>query len=664
MSRMMLVRCMLILAILLAVSSMATPAMAEVDAREIYTAKSPLQFTVGPRGLWLYEDISLMWYAEDTRQPDSVIQMSGITCLASSERMDLLYYLTDAHNGTQLLHAITSDGTVFLDAVAMAEDERLSAIGMTGGVLYALREDGCVVTVNTPYSNTFALTISGWQNEGVTAFAVYDEQLLAYKAQTGELTLINLDAVPSVVATAMVPSLCDVQIGRSIYSSPTAFAFQETDAGHRLVLIHMNSGDVETVQTHLPADCAGLCRNRETLYTLGRSSTVLYGFSMRELIGEKEHPMLTIVNGRGEHAQMEMAIELFHQRYPDVEIVERGIDDPRVIATEMMAGGEGIDLLGIQDSYMVISAAMLLRSGALMPLEQFDELTALRENFRDIWGWVTTGGHWYAMPATPAMHFWRVNPILAETLRWELPQGRWSWADFMALAERVKAYNETAEKPIYLLQDESGILPYFFFEYQANHIDAYNGVADYASDTYLSLLRMWKYLNDNGLIYIAPDSFRPVMGNDVLLYSERMARVGMGMNTYILPPTETETSRYPVYAVGALTLNANTPHLEEAVHFLACYMSVEAAASRFYSNNGQWLKDVSLYEPVDPHEIILDENDALWNEMLVQGAPELYLYDIMRQQYNTLLPGLVNGTVTPEQFAQISQQLADMMLGE
>ena len=50
--------------------------------------------------------------------------------------------------------------------------------------------------------------------------------------------------------------------------------------------------------------------------------------------------------------------------------------------------------------------------------------------------------------------------------------------------------------------------------------------------------------------------------------------------------------------------------------------------------------------------------------MMTQGAPELSLLDISRQQWQTLLPGLLDGTVSPEQFAAISQQLADMALGE
>ena len=146
----------------------------------------------------------------------------------------------------------------------------------------------------------------------------------------------------------------------------------------------------------------------------------------------------------------------------------------------MMAGSPDIDRIGIQDSYMTISAAMLLRSGALLDFNQFEELTALKEYYRDIFGMVTISGHWYAAPVDGIdMHLWQVNPRLARELGWEIPEGRWTWDDFRALTERIKAYNETAEKPMYLLQDDSYALPYFLMEYQANHIDAYASAALY-----------------------------------------------------------------------------------------------------------------------------------------------------------------------------------------
>ena len=657
MSRMRLFRCTLLLTVLLIFCGLTPPAQAEVAARQVYTSTDTLLFAVGGNGVWLYGQNGLLWFGDGDREPQHILQRNDVIRLTSDALSSQGFYLTEGLDGTRSLHAVTAGGTVVLDAVPLGE--RVSDIVLSGG-LWALGESGSLCSVYTGDGSLTALDITGWDNSGVTTLAAYQNRLLAYKAQTGELALIDLNTY-TVIASVNVPALCDVQIGRLKDGAPTALALRETDAGRELVMIPINSGEVEVLDTDLPADCAGLLRNDQTLYTLGKAGTTLYALSLRELYGESDKPTLTLVNERSSADRLPVAIDLFHEKYPDVEVIQREIDDPRVIATEMMAGSPDIDLIGIQDSYMTVSAGMLLRSGALLDFDQFEELTALKEHYRDIFGMVTIGGHWYAAPSDLIdMHLWQVNPRLAGELGWEIPEGRWTWDDFKALAERVKAYNATAEKPMYLLQDDN-MLPYFLMEYQANHVDAYAGVADYTSEAYLDLLRMWKDLNDNRLIYDPPMTSNPTIGFNVLLYSQRTSRIATGSLPHILPPTETEDSLYPVYIAGALALNANSQHLEEAVYFLSCYMSVEATSNMLYCNGGMWLKDG---ERIESFEKVSDENDALWNYLLEHGAPELYLYDILRQQRNTLLPGLLYGTVTPEQFAQISQQLADMMLGE
>ena len=657
MSRMRLFRCTLLLIVLLAACCSTASALAAVEAQQVYSSNGPLLFAVGGDGVWLYRQNELLWFGDGDREPQDILHRNDVICLASDTLASQGFYLTRAADGTRSLHAVTSGGTVVLDAVPLGES--VSDIILSGG-LWALGESGSICSVYTGDGSMSVISTSGWDNSDVTTFAAYQNQLLAYKAQTGELVLIDT-ITDTVIASVSVPNLCNVQIGRLKDGAPTALALRETDAGHELVMIRMDSGEVEVLDTNLPADCNGLKRNDQTLYTLGNAGTTLFALSLRELYGESDKPTLTLVNERSSADRLPVAIDLFHEKYPDVEVIQREIDDPWVITTEMMAGSPDIDLIGIQDSYMPISAAMLLRSGALLDFDQFEELTALKEHYRDIFGMVTIGGHWYAAPVDLMdMHLWQVNPRLARELGWEPPEGRWTWDDFRALVERVKAYNATAEKPMYLLQEDN-VLPYFLMEYQANHVDAYAGVADYTSETYLDLLRLWKDLNDSGLIYDPPITSNPTIGFNVLLYSKRTSRIATGSLPHILPPTETEDSLYPVYIAGVLALNANSQHLEEAVYFLSCYMSVEATSNMLYCNGGMWLKDG---ERVESYEKVSDENDALWNYLLEHGAPELYLYDILRQQRNTLLPGLLDGTVTPEQFAQISQQLADMMLGE
>ena len=92
--------------------------------------------------------------------------------------------------------------------------------------------------------------------------------------------------------------------------------------------------------------------------------------------------------------------------------------------------------------------------------------------------------------------------------------------------------------------------------------------------------------------------------------------------------------------------------------------SPEALARQYYLNYGYWLTEGEPTLDWYPFEWVSDENMKLWNYVLENSIPELYLLDISRVQYNTLFPALLDGTISPERFAAVSQQLADMALGE
>ena len=387
-------------------------------------------------------------------------------------------------------------------------------------------------------------------------------------------------------------------------------------------------------------------------------------FTPRALASSTDGYDLTIVNRVGDEARFQKAVELFNKKYPTVRVVERQIDDPRVLATEIMAGGEGIDLIGLQDSFMTVSAAILLKNGALEDLNRHPELLSQRELWIDMFGFVTIDGHWYAVPEIAEVHLFQVNTDLAEMIGWQIPTGRWSQSELTELASRIKEWNDKSEKHIYLLQEDTFLMPYFFHEYQANHVDIYNNTAAYDTEEYIELLRTYQWLNDNGLFCKSYAMLNPKMRPDTLLLSVRFDGLpSLGEGTFILPPGKTGKEAYPVYGC-VLSVSANTPHMEEAVYFIYCYMSREALELQNSLSWGFWLKDGMHTQYAYSFEHISDENRMLWNFVLENSVPEVYLYDISREQYKTLFPALLEGKITPERFAAISQQLADMALGE
>lgn len=642
-------------------------AAAEIKCETVYTSGSPLLCAVGGQGVLFSRDGVLLLYPENAREAAEIARAGHIVSVAADNREDLFYYLTE-EDGVQALYTVTGSGASYGDAVPLPEGQRILQLDADGGRLYALNEAGVLYSV-FPYgsgADMMEIRADGWQNGGVSAFSVYDGLLAVYRPESETLSVLRLGDEIALLQSAHLPAAASVQAVQTADGQLYAFALAEADGGQALLRVSMADGRTETVDTNLPKDCAALRRDRTKLYALGKGGTALYALPLQSLTGASETPTLTFVNLLSTGQRFDRAAALFHEKYPDVELVRREMNDMETLVTEMMAGSADVDLLAVQESAMFVSSGMMLRAGALLDLNRFDSLTALKARYRDIWGWTTLDGKWFGVPESPYCPLWKVNTALAEAIGWEIPEGRWTWADFAALSERVMAYNQSAEKPIVLLKDDGGPLPYFLTEYQANHVDIPAGKADYNTDAYVGVLALWQDLCQSGLVDVP---IRPVYGREALLTASPNSGMPallsqMGSDRYILPPTETETSLYPVYDAGFLVLNANTRHLEEAVYFLACYLSPEAERTRVSEHTGKWLRDGSGYTDYSQWaKGTSPENEAAWYDALEHSAPAMYLLDISRQQYWTLLPGLLDGSVTPERFAEITQQLADMAFG-
>ena len=164
------------------------------------------------------------------------------------------------------------------------------------------------------------------------------------------------------------------------------------------------------------------------------------------------------------------AIELFNQRYPDVTVTTRVEEDPRVLATAVMAGTAGYDILCTQENNTMSCSPLMFKSGALVDLNQFDEITSLLPEYLDFFDALSLDGHLYGVPVEITPYLWEMNPELAEKLQVEIPSDGWTWDEFFQLADKVAEYNAQAEEPVYLLYD-SDFLPYILLEYNLNTID-------------------------------------------------------------------------------------------------------------------------------------------------------------------------------------------------
>ena len=626
---------------------------AQAEATLYWQSSEPFQYAAAETGLWLNRDDTILWYQDSFFEPKEVVRGEKIAHIAAFG--DALYYVTESGSG-QLLHSVYSDGTMDIADVPLQLPVRQIEASDSG--LIGLTEESTLYSVYERDGSMSALDIPGWENDHVTAFSVWNGAILVYKEDSGELSLMTIGR-QQLLFSVTVPRLTWVQIGA--YDENSGWAAALSDG--KILKIDLTNGNMEEIAVSLPSDAAGLRRNDTSILTLCHDFRELYSIPVSAFDGRTGGKTLTIVNSLCDDDRFESAVELLHRRYPDTEVVQRRIDDPRIIATELMAGGEGIDLVGLQDSFMPVSAAFLLRSGAIADLNQVEALADAREPYRDIFGMVTIGNKWYAVPETVDMHMWQVNPELARQLGWEIPDGRWTLAEFRSLAEKVATYNRTAEQPIYLLQDDTFLLPWLLYDYQVNHVDYTSMCAEYMTDEYAELLSFWKELNDQGLICKAVNIANPAMRPNTLLAAGRYGLPELAKAVCILPPQEKPDAPFPVYG-GVLALNAHSPNRAEAEYFLACYLSPEAVSHVYRWNFGQWLEDSSVYDAQDDIYGIDERTAALWDEMLTHGTPELFIYDIQREQNNTLLPALLSGEIDAREFAAVSQRLADIAFGE
>lgn len=619
-------------------------------------------------GLWTYEDGKLMYQKAGAKRPQVILENDSIVAMAAD--VDLpgtLYYVTWSEEGQRLL-SITNYGYSVTPGRDIDSSFNITDMVATGGSVYAVvnnKEIKNTVYSISAYSDQAEwdapLTIEGWTNKRVSKLSLHGDVLFAYR-DTGELAAINYRTGELYCPTVKVKGLQEVVAGFEKDGDQYAFVINDET---RLMLLNARTGEMIYSGQRISDKSTNMSRDENNLYIFDFDGTQTVQLNVAQLSGKEVDHQLTIVDGPGlTEPAMEVAIEMFNQKYPKVQVVRREILDNRVLATEMMADEGGVDVFAMQGMYGMTPAPGLLANGAIIDLTDMPEMQALRDDYRDIWGLVSTHGRQYGVLWATNVELIQVNPELAEAVGWEIPTGVWTWEDFDALAEQVHAYNQTAEKPIYLAGEN--VLTNMRGHYEATHLDYYLGTADFQTEEYLRLLERIQDLNAKGLIYVkSPTDLNHKMPTDTLLWVMESSLGNLKNDTYVLPPVN--DAEDPTFLVDSWSLmaNANSKYPEEAAYFLACYASVEATSSQFYLNFGQWLKDQSLYdEQIDPRTPPSEQNEYLYNYVLEHGVPMLRDLDLMRLQITEgLLEQLMNGDVTPQEYADAMQQKADVLIG-
>ena len=633
----------------------------------------PQFFSMDNAGSWTYVDNQLLYQGAEAKHPTVVLEAEGIRHMVAEEGTGLLYYITRAQGGGFTLHNTTNYGKELYPNRHINAKYRIQDIDIVSGSLYMLADtttgSGQLYRLHALDDSIpdELLNVADWENKGTTAFTVDDYTLYAYNAQTQQLAAINLQNRTLLNAPIMAGNLSAIATGYQLEGEQYVLAISEG----KLLAIGTTSGKRLDTGVKLPADAATLDSDSYSVHVGDSAGMVVGTYDITDLSGV-ELRQLYVVDGFAKTAAYEYAEDKMKEKYPDVEIVHRWTNGEIDYKTEMMSGEAGIDIVCFQDYTAFAPMALLLKNGAILDLTDEPSITAVHADYLDVWELVSAGGRQYGVMdttcATPTL--WEVDVKIAEKIGWEVPDGVWTWNDFDQLIDLVITYNQTAEKPIWLLADE-GLPGYGFKQFDAIYLDFFSGTSHYDSEEYLGVIRREQKMALHDLKKPYDVRAEELDGNTLLRVQGTSGRQVFKDRDFILPPTFDADDPVYVTSVMPLVVNANTKMKDEAVYFLSCLISVEAESLNNPYFSGQWLKDESLYTAqVDPFILKMEgagaseRNKELLRFVLEHSVPMQRIIEVWQIQVRELLPALQAGEISPEEYAAIVQRQADMILGE
>ena len=626
-------------------------------------------------GLWRYADGQLTYQGEGDKRPCVILEDENIRFIAADDMETGLYYIT-RQDGQTWLKNITAGGYAHTPGCIINSKYSIVDLQVSGSVAYILantaQAQGQVVQVH-PFGayQEAPLSVKDWTNEGITAFCAYDGRLYAYSGERKELAVIDLINRRLQCQPVQAGGILSLTAGLETEGDPFALALTQSEASgqKRLLLINARTGEMQDTGEKVPAWAEYVSRNRDSLYLLGLMPEDAKGLRISALSGKKVLHELYIVNGGDADAPvMEAAIRRFHEKYPDVELVFRHIEDVRVVNTELMAGEGGIDVFGNLFS-LSTPGGMMLKNGVVRDLTDNADIQENWEAWRDLKGLVSVDGRQFGVLRMIGLYAFAVSGEWAEKIGWSIPDGAWSMEEFEALIQKTDTWNQTHEEHIYLLCDDSS--PYFLDQYQAAHMDMYASTAEFETEEYLRLLKLYKDMNDKGLLYPQEKLIGREKSYSYILPANTLLRVTSGglewmdqAERVIFPPSVRDQDSPYICTGWYLYANANSKYPEEAEYFLACYSSAEAVSQEFYFNYGQWLRDKAFYQYADPSfGTIKEGTERVFNEAIVRAMPINETRELFWEKQD-MMPAFYRGDISAEAFANAMQQKADMVLGE
>ena len=433
-------------------------------------------------------------------------------------------------------------------------------------------------------------------------------------------------------------------------------------ASVQLMWMDLSTGSLTLLKDLGNDTFAGMRGNARGIYIEDYTKDELLFFSWADLQGPSNATeALVLVNAFDiENGRMSRAIDLFHEKYPNIDVTFRNSNNDVQLAADMMAGNSNVDIVFVQERGGM-NAKVMFQSGALVDLSLNAQVMDGLSHWYDVSGLISEGNAVYGVPALVWPYVWYVNTKLLDKLGWEIPEKGWTWEDFFSLGKKLAHYNQDEGTNYKLLSDTD--FSYMLRQYNYNEIDIENHHADFDNDIYRNLISQEIEMVHLDVLETKDlfDASEPPENSVFSVQFSSYADLCMPDVTLVYPPVYKKETRYPVFSITGV-LNENSPHKEAAEYFLSCYVSPEAVSAEPVLNAGRFLKDETDY-PANTLDLT-PPNLAYWIDMLTNGVPEFWYGDIERSQQMELYPELIAGHIDIDQYIRILQQKADMSLGE
>lgn len=639
----------------------------------------------GKNGVWRYANGVLTYQGENDKKPQIVLEDEEIKFIAADTSSGELYYITRKDNSNWLL-SINADGVSFSPGREIDSKYQIIDLQICDSFAYVLantasaeRQVICMPVFEDGLIQDAAIQAEGWENKTISTYAVYENVLYAFSAERNELATIDLTNWSLKWKPINTGDILSMTAGFDQENESWIVALIQSEATKqkRLTLINTATGEKQDTGEAVPDWAKYVSRDRYNVHLIGEEAGQERRFNVNTLSGKQVLYELFAVNVPSpEEPVMQAAVKMFHEKYPDVEIVFREIADERILATELMAGEGTIDIYGDLSNGGYLSGGLMLRNGVLRDLTDNPYIQENWKSWRDLRKLVSSDGRQYGVLYTLDLYTFCVSDEWAKKINWEIPQGDWSMDEFEDLVNMVITWNETHEEHLYLLCDYFPV--YFMKQYEAAHTNACAGIVEFETEAYCHMLKLIKKMQENHLIlWISDlwDSDMSLAADDASLPENTLLRVStaglsrMTDQTFILPPSPAGQTDPYIVQYWDLYVNANSRHPEEAEYLLACFSSLEATSQRYYLNEGLLLKDRSMYAEDDPqfakyNPVPRKENETRYNDALEHALPYHIYGEIYRLQANELWPAFMGETITAEEYADAVQQQMEMLICE